>query len=160
MSRAKPLLTLRLRDNSSGPAEPELAGLLAGLLDFAYRRERREPACLDLLLADDAEMARLNRRHLGRDEPTDVLAFEDGDCDEDGEGKTHLGDVAIGAETARRLAAGRGVKPIDELAFYALHGLLHLLGRIDGGGGDRAAMLREQLDLMREYGIGVSEDML
>jgi probable rRNA maturation factor len=138
--------------------EPGLEDLLAGLLDFAYRREAGRPASLDLLLAGDSEMAGLNRRHLGVDSPTDVIAFEDGE--EDGEGRLRLGDIAVGLETARRTAAQRGGDPGLEAAFYALHGLLHLLGRRDGGAAERAAMLGEQARLMREYGIEAAAELL
>jgi len=34
-----------------------------------------EPAAVGLVLADDAELARLNAAHMGRREPTDVLSF-------------------------------------------------------------------------------------
>jgi hypothetical protein len=33
------------------------------------------PAILGIILSDDAELADLNRQHMGSDEPTDVLSF-------------------------------------------------------------------------------------
>lgn len=139
-------------NNASGHDVP--ADLLAGLLDSAYRRRRKKAAVLDLLIAGDTEMAKLNRRHLGRDNPTDVLAFEDG---EEEDGRVRLGDVAVGAETAARVAAERGVAFDHELAFYALHGLFHLLGMRDDSDDERARMLAEQAKAMRDFGLDPGE---
>lgn len=130
--------------------------MLVRLLDSAYRSKRKKPARMDLLITGDAEMTRLNRRHLGEDSPTDVLAFDDG---EDEDGRMRLGDVAISADTARRVAGERGGEFEHELAFYALHGLLHLLGMRDDDDADRAKMHREQAKAMREFGLDVGEGM-
>ncbi len=127
---------------------------LRALLDFCYRSRRKKPARLDLLIANDAEMARLNRRHLGKDNPTDVLAFDDGEMED---GRVRLGDIAIGVETAARVAAERGGNFEQELAFYALHGLLHLLGMRDDDDADRARMLAEQARAMRGFGWAVDD---
>jgi probable rRNA maturation factor len=158
MNAPAPLLLVRFGLESSLPRDESREPPLAGLLDFAYRRERKKPASLDLLFADDAVMSRLNRRHLGKDEPTDVLSFDDGEPDDDG--RLRLGDLAVGLETARRTAAERGISFEAEVAFYALHGLLHLLGRRDDDDGERAAMLAEQLGIMREYGLDAPEEMV
>lgn len=123
---------------------------IARLLDFAYRAKRKKPAAMDLLIADDREITRLNRRHLGLDNATDVLAFEDGDEEE---GRVRLGDVVISAETARRVSAERGGEFARELAFYALHGLFHLLGMRDDTDVERQAMLNAQAKAMRDFGL-------
>lgn len=152
MNRGEPLLETTI---NVAVADADIPDYLAGLLDSAYRARRKKPATLDLLIAGDAEMARLNRRHLGKDHPTDVLAFDDG---EEEEGRVRLGDVAIGADTARRVAGERDADFGHELAFYALHGLLHLLGMRDDTDGDRAAMHRAQAKAMRDFGIRLDGD--
>lgn len=148
------LETAIVRPTAGADAPP---AWLPALLDAAYRARRKKPARMDLLLADDREMARLNRRHLGIDAPTDVLAFEDGETEGD---RVRLGDVAVGFETARRTAAERGGEFSLELAFYALHGLLHLLGMRDDDDAERAEMLAAQLAAMRAFGLEAGEDML
>lgn len=130
---------------------------LPALLDAAYRARRKKPARLDILFADDREMARLNRRHLGIDAPTDVLAFDDGETED---GRLRLGDVAVGFETARRTAAERGGEYALELAFYALHGLFHLLGMRDDDDTERAGMQAAQLEAMSAFGLKAGEDIL
>lgn len=143
----------------SGPAArcgaPE--DMLRDLLDFAYRSKRKKPACLDLLITGDGEMTALNRRHLGESASTDVLAFDDGEMDGS---RLRLGDVAVNAEAAVRVAAERGIAFEHELAFYALHGLLHLLGMRDGDDADRAAMHRAQEKAMRDFGLDVRARLL
>lgn len=126
------------------------AALLRDCLAGAYAAKRKKPAVVDLLVAGDPEMIKLNRRHLGKDNATDVLAFDDGDTEE---GRIRLGDVAVSADTARREAGERGVRFEHELLFYALHGLFHLLGMRDDDLADRAKMHRAQAKAMRDFGL-------
>lgn len=154
--RGRFLLRTRLGNRSGEPRLPR--SLLVRLLDAAYRARREPPAALDLAVLDDDAMAVLNRRHLGRDRPTDVLAFDDGERERGG--RIRLGDVAISAETARREAGSRGVRFEHELAFYALHGLFHLLGMRDDGAAERRAMLAEQAEAMRAFAVGAGGELL
>lgn len=154
MNSPDPLLRVAVAADPAftGPAVPE--GLLQGLLDLCYRTRRKKPAAVDLLVADDGTMERLNRRHLGHDGATDVLAFADGETED---GRLRLGDIAVGGEVALREASERGIPFEHELAFYALHGLLHLLGMEDDLDSDRAEMHRMQIGVMREYGLPVDD---
>jgi probable rRNA maturation factor len=74
-------------------------------------------ASLCLRLSDDAELLELNRRFLGTDAPTDVLAFP-------GDEASRVGDVAISVERA----LGQAPDGVAELRLLAVHGLLHCLG--------------------------------
>lgn len=152
MNRDEPLLMVGVSSSPgyNGPAAPE--ELLRGVLDLCYRTRRKKPASMDLLVADDATITRLNRRHLGHAGPTDVLAFADGETED---GRLRLGDVAVGGQVAERESASRSIPFEHELAFYALHGLLHLLGMDDANDKDRAEMHRLQLDAMRTYGLPI-----
>lgn len=88
---------------------------------------------VSVALVDDATILGLNRRWRGRDEPTDVLAFPQGDPD-------LLGDVVISLETARRQAEAAGQALEAELAWLAVHGALHLLGYDHHSAGEARAM--------------------
>jgi probable rRNA maturation factor len=83
-------------------------------------------ATIALRLTDDAELRALNARHLGVDEPTDVLAFpaEDDRHPDDAFTGTRVGDVAISVERAKAQSDDH----IAELRLLAVHGLLHCLG--------------------------------
>jgi probable rRNA maturation factor len=89
---------------------------------------------LSVALVGEAEMRRLNSEFLGRDEPTDVLAFPLSGADVQGElnderpGPEPLGDVVICVPVAERNAALRGAEPFEELELLLAHGLIHLLG--------------------------------
>jgi rRNA maturation RNase YbeY len=151
----EPLLLVGV--NASAAPEKIPAHLIADVLDFCYRSRRKKPARLDILVADDAEMAKLNRRHLGKNRPTDVLAFADGEPED---GVLRLGDVAIGLDVAEREAAARGIAVEYELVFYALHGLLHLLGMDDGTDRERGLMHRAQAKAMRDFGLPAGDRYL
>lgn len=130
--------------------------LLTRVLEAAYVRHAKVSASLSLLVVDDDEIRRMNNRHLGKDEVTDVLAFDDGDVDPD-TGLLHLGDVAVSIDTARREAQARRVPIRDELTLYALHGMLHLLGMRDDTDRGRAEMMRVQKEELTRLGISCSE---
>jgi probable rRNA maturation factor len=103
-----------------------------------------------VLVADDAELQRLNRDYRGLDAPTDVLSFGD---DEQAQGGTpsfvappdaprYLGDIAISYERVLAQAAEYGHSPQRELAYLAAHGALHLLGYDHERGPEHAAAMR------------------
>ena len=79
---------------------------------------------VDVLLADDRTLRRLNRDFRGKDKATDVLSFPAG-----AEVRAELaGDLAISVETAARQAKEHGHSLRDEVRVLLLHGLLHLSG--------------------------------
>ena len=102
---------------------------------------------VDVLLADDSTLQRLNRAFRGKNKPTDVLSFP---APEE-IAKTHAGDLAVSLETAARQAAAYGHDLRDEVRILMLHGLLHLSGldheTDDGEMAVREAELRRELRL-------------
>lgn len=78
---------------------------------------------VSLALLGDEAIHVLNRRHLGHDRPTDVLAFALWE-----EGEPVVGDVYVGVDQARRQAAEAGVPLDEELVRLTVHGTLHVLG--------------------------------
>jgi probable rRNA maturation factor len=82
-----------------------------------------------ILLADDATLHDLNRRFRQIDKPTDVLSFEgDAEASSPACAVSHLGDVALSIERARRQAEDYGHSVDREVAYLLTHGTLHLLG--------------------------------
>ncbi len=83
---------------------------------------------LSLLLVDDIRIRELNRKHLGRNRPTNVLAFSM----KEGEFPTlhpHLlGDLVISVETAKRQSDRFGLNETEMVMLLMVHGVLHLVG--------------------------------
>ena len=72
-------------------------------------------------LANDAEVQVLNAQFRGKDKPTNVLSFPDG---EDG----RLGDIILAYETIAREAGEQGKSFKHHLQHLVIHGVLHLQG--------------------------------
>jgi len=130
---------------------------------------------LSLLFVDEAAMAELNERHMGKQGPTDVLAFPiDDDALEPGRwpdnGTTGpdrppvdlddlpslLGDVVVCPVVAARQAPEhRG--PLhdgtldDEVALLVVHGILHVLGMDHAEPEETAAMQAKERSLLERF---------
>lgn len=139
---------VRLHLNGLQPWGRDLPGLEESLrravrltLEVAGGDESGE---LSLTFLDEDAIAELNREWLGREGPTDVLAFELG-----GEAEL-LGDVYLCPDVARRSARAEGVAFREELTRLAVHGTLHVLGHDHPEGDDRwsSPMFRLQEDLV------------
>jgi len=102
---------------------------------------------VDVLLAEDRTLRRLNREFRGLDKATDVLSFPAAAEIAD----DFAGDLAISLDTARRQAKTQGHTLRDEVRVLLLHGLLHLQGmdhEVDNGEmAAREATLRTRLRL-------------
>lgn len=125
-----------------------------------------------IVIADDATVRELNRRHRGLDEVTDVLAFSfrhEGEyhgpetpsrASPDSQGfvlppgeDEGLGEVIISYPQAERQAATAGHSIDRELALLVAHGVLHLLGYDHMSAEDEVAMrAKEEMVLAREVG--------
>ncbi len=79
---------------------------------------------VEVLLADDRVLRRLNRDFRGKNKATDVLSFP---APPELTG-VHAGDLAISLETAARQADEHGHTLRDEIRILLLHGVLHLVG--------------------------------
>lgn len=134
------------------------------------RRVRGEVE-VSLLFVDEPSIAALNEQFLGREGPTDVLAFPIEDeplrggrspdsggsgpgAEADEEPLTLLGDVVICPAVAARNAAEHDVAVDDELALLVVHGLLHLLGMDHDTEREAEAMERLERELLARHHKG------
>jgi probable rRNA maturation factor len=79
---------------------------------------------VNVLVTDNQELRKLNRRFRHKDKTADVLSFPaTSDIV-----KNFAGDIAISAEIATKNAADLGHSAAEEIKILALHGLLHLAG--------------------------------
>ncbi len=139
-------------------AAAEAAGLdadrLARLLAFALMQEEEEASSLTLLITDDPGIQELHRQYMNDDTPTDVLSFAAETYEpfpmDPGAGR-YLGDIAVSWDTAAVQGPDAGFTVEREVAFLALHGLLHLLGMDDATPEERAAMHAHQRELLDAF---------
>ncbi|MBL8968711.1 MAG: rRNA maturation RNase YbeY [Spirochaetaceae bacterium] len=105
---------------------------------------------LSILFCDDAFIRGLNRQYRDKDEPTDVLSFEQGDRYRDPEGVERLlaGDIVISLGGLERNVAEFGVGADEELKRLVVHGILHLSGMDHADNDPAQPMLRAQEELL------------
>ncbi len=116
------------------------------------RTARTPRAAFGVVLAGDGLLRTLNRRYLGRDRATDVLAFPAFSAVRAGAAEW-LGDVVISVATARRQARAAGHSLEQELALLTVHGALHLLGHDHRTRAERARMWEIQDRALRAAGV-------
>jgi probable rRNA maturation factor len=144
---------------------------LARMVLHAERGERKiwGDAELSMLFVDEKSMSDLNERFLGRDGPTDVLAFPmddeivesgrqpdqggrgPGAPAEPGDAPILIGDVVICPAVAQRQAAEHGHEVDDELALLVVHGVLHLLGFDHEDDDEAEVMERRERELLAQF---------
>ena len=89
------------------------------------RAERADHGTLSIAFVSNRTIAALNRTHLGRRGPTDVIAFGFLPATADA---PLTGDIYIAVDVARRAARERGITLREELVRLVVHGTLHVLG--------------------------------
>jgi probable rRNA maturation factor len=125
---------------------------------------------LSMLFVDEDAMAELNKRFLGKDGPTDVLAFPIDDDDvveggrspdslgpgagvdlEDTDPPNLLGDVVVCPAVAARNAPDHAGTYEDEMALLVVHGILHILGMDHVDNEEAEAMEQRERELLEQF---------
>ena len=101
---------------------------------------------LSIVLVDDSEIQSLNERFLGKERPTDVIAFP-----LDNDGDKIWGEIYISVDRAKEQANDYGVAYSEELARLVIHGILHLLGYEDHGKLDQKKMKAKEDDYLIHF---------
>lgn len=113
------------------------------------------PVELGIVLADDAEVRRLNHAYRGIDAPTNVLSFalaEDTGEPDVAEAPVMLGDVVLAFETVRDEAARQGRTWRAHILHLVTHGVLHLIGYDHQSDSDAATMERLEAQVLARFG--------
>ena len=112
---------------------------------------------LGLVIAGQERVQQLNRDYLGKDRPTDVLAFsmlpEQSGADFPTfvippDGILHLGEVIISYPQAVIQAEEHQHSVKREVAILTIHGILHLLGYEDKKPEVKRTMIARELDIL------------
>jgi probable rRNA maturation factor len=112
---------------------------------LAAGRRKSELASLpeiSFVLVSDARIAALHDEFMKDPTPTDVITFRHG-------------EIVMSVETARREARRRKLPLAQEVARYAVHGLLHLAGWSDAGADAAAKMIALQEKILRRATRGL-----
>ena len=102
---------------------------LYDVLDAALKHEKVKNAIFSVVFMEDEEIHKMNKEYRGVDRVTDVISF----AFEDNNDLVYndirmLGDIFICIPQMKRQASEYGHSEKRELAFLAVHGILHLLG--------------------------------
>lgn len=112
---------------------------------------------VSVVFCDDAYIRQLNRDYRGQDKATDVLSFALDEGEEpavhDGPVQHLLGDIVISLDTAARQAEDYGHTLEREMAYLAIHGMLHLLGYDHMDEADQQEMRTEEEYVLTRLGI-------
>ena len=118
------------------------------------RNQGVEKYALSITFTDDEEITRINRESLGRDGPTDVIAF---DLSEEGLPLETVGDVYISLDTALANSERFGVSRSEELLRLVAHGTLHVLGYTDSSSSERRRMEELQEKIVEKFSSGLPQ---
>lgn len=133
-------------------------GPIRSAIETTLRRHQTLSARLGVALVDDTRMAALNKTYLGHEGPTDVLTFDLRDDTQQKNGhRAHLAidaEIVLSVDAAAREAAHRHHGIDAELALYAIHGTLHLLGYDDHSTTGAAEMHCLEDEILSSVGIG------
>ena len=146
-----------------------------GTEPYAQLLERVIPAALeaegiafpwevDVLFTDDEGIHQINLQQRRVDRPTDVLSFPSFDLQpgqlpspeeaDPGTGLVPLGDMVLSLERVQAQAEEYGHSRQRELAYLAVHSVLHLLGydHMDEGP-EKARMRRREEEILAQLGL-------
>jgi probable rRNA maturation factor len=136
-------------------AEPnviELAGAAANEAIAVASAPESTMYGLEVVLSDDAHVWELNRRHRGKDKPTNVLSFS---APADFAPARTLGSVILAYETVIAEAREQGKTLGEHLQHLVVHGVLHLLGYDHEA--DREAEEMEAVERLVLASLGVAD---
>ena len=144
------LVDIQLVDDSAKtPDAQQIRGWVAAVFTIL----ERSPLALTVRVVGEEEMTKLNQRHRGRNQPTNVLSFPieplPGICTD------LLGDIVVCGPVVDREAAIQHKSPMGHWAHMVVHGMLHLFGYDHES--DQEATAMETLEKSVLKGLGYSD---
>ena len=129
--------------------------VLEPLLTYALEVENVDNLEFNVIIINNEEIHKINKEYRGIDRPTDVISFalEDyKDIKYENDYRV-LGDIYISIDKVKEQAKEYGHSEKRELAFLAVHGLLHILGYDHMEKEDEKVMFSKQELILDGYGI-------
>jgi probable rRNA maturation factor len=140
-------------ESDSFKALPSFVNRITTLLEKILSDRGCTAGEVNVVISDDRMLQELNLRFRKIDGPTDVLSFKYDDTEEanDQIGNFLLGDIFISHERAAEQANDAGHCIKREIAFLAVHGMLHLLGYDHHEDGEAEIMEQQERLIMNKY---------
>ena len=157
-----------MRIAMTGEAPCELAPIRQAIRRAARPYGLPRDAVVKVAFVSDGEMRRLNKRFRRIDKTTDVLSFGEAIPARDrgiraashiearraeNGGSFDLGEIVISPKQAEKQARRRKKPVVEEVAFLAAHGMLHLLGYEDETPAGYREMVRLGHDAARQESV-------
>lgn len=129
--------------------------VLEPLLTYALEVENVDNLEFNVIIINNEEIHKINKEYRGIDRPTDVISFALEDYKDIKYENNYrvLGDIYISIDKVKEQAKEYGHSEKRELAFLAVHGLLHLLGYDHMEPDDEKDMFDLQNKLLDGYNI-------
>ena len=155
-------INVLIEEESGGCLEADWIQNIAGQVLIAQGVSPE--AELGLVITGQEKVQQLNKNYLGRDNPTDVLAFsllpeqpvqDSPSFVQPPDGVLHLGEVIISYPQAVVQAEERGHSVKREVAILVIHGILHLLGFEDEKPELKRVMSTREEEILSHIGGGL-----
>ena len=134
-------ILIKLDSQIPGLKKQEIKRKMAKLLEDLGFLDKE----LSILLTSDQTIARLNEAYLGRQGPTNVIAFP---MEEQPQGNQAispmLGDIVVSVDMAIKEAKETGESVTEAIDRLLIHGLLHLAGYDHENSEEEARRMRAQ----------------
>ena len=152
-------MTLLIDNRSNYELSDEMKSVFEKVCMESLVYEEFDTDCeISLSLVNDEEIHEINKQFRNIDRPTDVLSFpqltfeegEEADVNENGE--IVLGDIIISVDKAKEQAGEFGHSMKREMAFLAVHSMLHLMGYDHMVDEERKVMEAKQEEILKNCG--------
>lgn len=134
--------------------DPRWKGLRPTVMRAAeaiLKAQKIKKSAVTIVLSDDAEVKTLNHSYRGKNKPTNVLSFPNGELEE---GIRQLGDVILSYDTVSAEAEAQKKNKKHHVAHLTIHGVLHLLGHDHMN--DRDAKRMESIEIATLARMGIA----
>lgn len=123
-------------------------------IKYVVKKENINNAYFNIIIVNNSEIKKLNKKYRNIDKETDVITFALEDEKEMKSEVRILGDIYISVDKVKEQSKLYGHSIRRELSFLALHGILHLLGYDHEEKEKEKIMFDKQEKLLEECNIG------
>lgn len=126
---------------------------LKKLIEYTLEYKKLNNVIFNIIFVSNEEIKKINKEYRNIDKETDVISFALEDTKDIELDFRILGDIYISVNQMKKQAQEYGHSEQREMAFLAIHGLLHLLGYDHMNKQEEKIMFKEQELILNGYGI-------